>query len=56
VPWFWTDDLADLLIEQDGVDPATVADWKVRPAGLSAPETVEPLEYARMMLRVEAVA
>ena len=58
MPWFWTDDLADLLIEQEGVRPEALTDWKQRPVALSVPEHTEPLDFARALLGVddEAVA
>jgi hypothetical protein len=58
MPWFWTDDLADLLIEHDGLSPGAVAGWTQRPAALAAPEGTEALEFARAVLGIgnEAVA
>ena len=58
MPWFWTDDLADLLIEQEGVRPESLTEWKQRPVAISVPDNAEPLEVARALLGVgsEAVA
>jgi len=56
MPWFWTDDLADLLIEHDGLGPETVAEWTQRPVAFSVPEGLEPLEFARSLIGVENVA
>ncbi len=58
MPWFWTDDLADLLIENEAVRPESVADWRQRPVALSAPESLDPLDFARALLGLdkEAVA
>lgn len=58
MPWFWTDDLADLLIEHDGLRPESVSEWTQRPTALSLPEGVDALEYARTLLGIgdEAVA
>ena len=56
--WFWTDDLADLLIEHDGLRPETMTEWTQRPAALAAPEGTEALEFARALFGIgnEAVA
>jgi hypothetical protein len=56
MPWFWTDDLADLLIEHDGLRPETVTDWTQRPAALSAPESADALDFARSLLGSEGEA
>ncbi len=46
--WFWTDDLARLLVE-DGVAPDRVADWLRHPVAHAAAEA-DPLEMARRLL------
>lgn len=58
MPWFWTDDLADLLVEHAGIRPESLVDWTQRPVALSAPEGLEQLEFARTLLDIdkEAVA
>ncbi|HKZ29637.1 MAG TPA: hypothetical protein VJ482_08335 [Acidimicrobiia bacterium] len=53
MPWFWTDDLAELLIEHAGVRPETLAEWTLRPVAVSTPEGVEPLAFAQTLLGVE---
>ncbi len=53
MPWFWTDDLADLLIEHDGLRPESVTEWTARPSALAAPESVDPLDFARTLLGSE---
>ncbi|MDR9450690.1 MAG: hypothetical protein RI637_05665 [Acidimicrobiia bacterium] len=56
MPWFWTDDLADLLIEHDGLRPESVTEWTARPSALAAPASVDALDFARALLENEAVA
>ncbi|MDH3398159.1 MAG: hypothetical protein OEM81_10055 [Acidimicrobiia bacterium] len=56
MPWFWTDDLAELLVEHANVRPETLVDWTRRPVALSVPEGAEPLEFARKLLGVETGA
>ncbi|MPZ53716.1 MAG: hypothetical protein GEU79_13455 [Acidimicrobiia bacterium] len=33
--WFWTDDLAQLLIDEDGVSPESVANWMANPVAVA---------------------
>jgi hypothetical protein len=56
MPWFWTDDLAELLVEHAGVRPETLAEWMLRPVAISVPEGSEPLEVARSLLGVDTEA
>lgn len=56
MPWFWTDDLAELLLEQADIRPETVAEWTQRPVGLAVPDGAEPLAVARALLGVEKEA
>ncbi len=52
--WFWSDDLARLLIERDGVSPDRVQHWI---SGPTAHRTeVGALELARQLLGEEPVA
>jgi hypothetical protein len=53
MPWFWTDDLANLLIDQDGYRPDSLTEWTRRPAALAAPEGIDPLEFARSLTASE---
>jgi len=50
MPWFWTDDLADLLIERDDLRPESMTEWTDRPSALAAPEGVDALDFARTLL------
>lgn len=50
MPWFWTDDLAELLVEQAGIRPETVVEWKQRPVALAGPDGTDPLEFAQALL------
>lgn len=58
MPWFWTDDLAELLSAQADISPETLIEWTRRPVGLAVPDGAEPLAVARSLLGVdnEAVA
>lgn len=53
MPWFWTDDLAEILIEQADIRPETLVDWTRRPVALAVPDGAEPLAVARSLLGVE---
>lgn len=53
MPWFWTDDLADLLIDQDGYRPDSLSEWTERPAALAAPDDTDALEFARSLMAGE---
>lgn len=48
--WLWTDTLAALLVEQDRVPPARVAEWVDRPVAYRLAEEAEALELARDLL------
>ena len=60
MPWLWTDDLAALLADHDGVDPKRLVTWLQRPVAVPVAEGTDPLEVARRMLgappEAEAVA
>ncbi len=47
--WLWTDELAHLLIEQDGADPELFAGWTERPYGIRVDEPGVPIETARRL-------
>lgn len=49
--WFWSDDLARLLIERDGVPPQRVAAWISGPAAHRS--DLGALELARQLLAEE---
>lgn len=53
--WLWTDTLAALLVEHDGIAPESVADWVRCPTAERVPDGVDPLALARNLLanRVE---
>lgn len=46
--WFWSDDLARLLIEVDGVAPTRLRDWISGPTAYRGDG--EPLDFARHLL------
>ena len=50
--WFWSDDLARILIEHDGVAPQRVADWLSGPTAHRS--DLGALEFARELLGEEA--
>jgi hypothetical protein len=52
--WFWSDDLARLLIERDGVSPKRVAEWLSGPTAHRS--DLGALEFARELLGEEAPA
>jgi hypothetical protein len=49
MPWFWTDDLAHMLIDQDGHRPELLSEWIQRPAAWAAPEGADALDFARSL-------
>jgi hypothetical protein len=51
--WVWSDELAAVLIEHDGVASGMLADWIHRPRGHALPAGVAPLEFARLLLASE---
>jgi hypothetical protein len=53
MPWFWTDDLAEILIEQADIRPEALADWTRRPVALAVPDGAEPLAVALSLLGVD---
>lgn len=48
--WFWTDDLARLLIETGRATESAVQDWLTRPVGVVADDGSDPLEVAAGLL------
>lgn len=48
--WFWTDDLAGLLLDTGEVGPEHVSNWIHRPVAYSAPDDAVALEIARFLL------
>lgn len=50
--WLWTDDLARLLVEHDGVSPERLVRWVMQPVALRAADG-EPLQQARRLLDEE---
>lgn len=48
--WFWTDDLAALLVEHGLVSPERLRDWTLRPVAYAAPEETEGLDLARALI------
>ena len=48
-----SDELAALLVEQDGVDPAEFGSWRSRPIAYRLPEDASPLVLARRLLELE---
>ncbi|MFZ0491753.1 MAG: hypothetical protein WAM81_00985 [Acidimicrobiia bacterium] len=48
--WFWTDDLAALLIEHGLVGPEHLIAWTSRPVAYSAAEETDGLEMARHLI------
>ena len=53
MPWFWTDDLDHVLIDQDGCQPDSLSEWTQRPAAWAVSEETDALEFARALLAGE---
>ena len=53
--WFWTDDLARILVA-DGLSERAVADLLSRPAAIAAPDQEAALLVARRLVGVEPQA
>jgi len=49
--WLWTDELAHLLIEQDGADPNLLVGWTERPVAIRVDDTDPAIETARSLVR-----
>jgi hypothetical protein len=49
--WFWSDDLARLLIEHDAAPPASVARWITSPRAFRGDG--DALEFARRLMAAE---
>jgi hypothetical protein len=56
MPWFWTDDLAHMLIDQDGCQANLLSEWTQRPAAWAVPEGTDALDFARDLLAGEEEA
>ncbi len=54
MPWFWTDDLARLLVESGQVSGGQVQDWVQTPVAMAAPEGSDPLEFALALAGLES--
>jgi hypothetical protein len=50
VAWLWTDTLASLLVEHDGVAPEAVLRWMQHPVAYRLDEGIDPLTLARRVL------
>jgi len=50
VAWLWTDTLAYLLMEHDGVAPELLRAWIRRPMGVRLADGTDPLALARSLL------
>ena len=48
--WLWTDTLAALLLEHDGVEAELVSAWVERPIGYRLEDGQDPLGLARRLL------
>jgi hypothetical protein len=49
--WFWTDDLAAVLVEHVEVSPERLTSWCQRPVAYAAPEGAEALDVARALIQ-----
>lgn len=48
--WFWTDDLARILIDEGAVGREAVQDWISRPVGIAVAEDADPAQIGRFLL------
>jgi hypothetical protein len=48
--WFWTDDLARILIDEGAVSREGVQDWINRPVGIAGAEDADPAQIGRRLL------
>lgn len=46
----WSDELAMLLVEEDGEDLSELAGWCQRPVGHRLPDDLTPLLFGRQLL------
>lgn len=51
--WIWTDDLAGLLIDDAGFDPAACSSWIRRPVAYALPDDADLLEAAMRLWETE---
>lgn len=49
----WSDELAQLLTQEDGIDPDDLAHWVIAPVGYRLPEGAMVLDFARELLAHE---
>ena len=49
----WTDDLARLLIEEDGAGAEQLRTWLGSPVGYPLPDELSPLQFARALFATE---
>jgi hypothetical protein len=47
--WFWSDDLARVLLEAGEASDAEMRDWIQRPVAIAAAPDTDPLTLARRM-------
>jgi hypothetical protein len=50
--WYWTDDLARLVIDHDGVPPERLATWLSVPSAYRS--DLEPIAFARELFELDA--
>jgi len=48
--WFWTDDLAALLVEHGFVGSERLREWTERPVAYAVPDETEGLDVARSLI------
>ncbi len=53
VPWFWTDDLARILVDAGLVSRERVQDWLDSPTGVAIGDGVDALEAAKALAGLE---
>ncbi len=53
MPWFWTDDLARILVDAGLVSREHVQDWLDSPTGVAIGDGVDALEAAKALAGLE---
>jgi hypothetical protein len=53
--WFWTDDLARVLLARGLTNERSVQDWLMRPVAVAGPNDADPVAMAQGLLDSEDV-
>jgi hypothetical protein len=50
MPWVWTDELAELMDQDDAVNAAALRRWRTQPIGLAVPPECDLATLGRQLL------